>query len=166
MTWSDDFSPERLLGTLTAYGVDFVVVGGIAAVLHGSARITHDLDVCFAPDAANLRLLARALIDLGAGLRGVSDDVPFVPDERSLRNVGLLTLDTEHGPLDVMVHPDGAPPYGRLRRNAQRAEVGAFGVLVASLDDLVAMKRAAARPKDLADVAELETIQRLGKRVR
>jgi hypothetical protein len=166
MNWARDFTPARLLGTLTTHGVDFVVVGGIAAVLHGSPRLTHDLDVCFAPDSANLRLLAGVLIELNATLRGVTDDVPFVPDERTLRNVQLLTLSTDDGPLDVMVHPDGCPPYDRLRRDAERYDVGAFGVLVASIEDLLAMKRAAGRPKDLADVAELEAIQRIRKRAR
>ena len=161
MTWTTDLDTEALLGLLNAHGVDFVVIGGIAAVLHGSPRITKDLDVVFAPDATNLRLLGRALADARARLRGAGDDVPFVPDERTLRNVQLLTLETDHGPLDVMVQPDGCPAYEQLRRHAQRAEVGAFGALVASIPDLIEMKRAAGRPKDLADIAELEAIQRL-----
>jgi hypothetical protein len=161
MTWPSEFAPEPLLGLLTAHGVDFVVVGGIAAALHGSPRVTQDLDVVFAPDSANLRLLGRALVDAGARLRGVEEDVPFVPDEQTLRNVQLLTLVTEHGALDVMVKPDGCPPYEQLRRRADRYEIGAFGILVASIADLIAMKQAAGRLKDLADVAELEAIKRL-----
>jgi nucleotidyltransferase AbiEii toxin of type IV toxin-antitoxin system len=161
MTWTTDLEAEPLIGLLNAHGVDFVVIGGIAAVLHGSARITKDLDVVFAPDGANLRLLGRALTELNARLRGVDDPVPFVPDEKALRNVRLLTLDTDHGPLDVMVEPDGRPSYEQLRRRAERMEVGAFGVLVASIPDLIAMKRAAGRHQDLADVETLEAIQRL-----
>jgi Nucleotidyl transferase AbiEii toxin, Type IV TA system len=159
MSWATDLDTPRLLGTLTAHGVDFVVVGGIAAVLHGSARVTQDLDVCFAPDEANRRVLAAALAEVGAQLRGV--DVEVVLDERLLRGVQLLTLETDAGALDVMLRPDGCPPYARLRRNAERYEIGAFAVLVASIPDLIAMKQAAGRLKDLADVAELEAIQRL-----
>jgi Nucleotidyl transferase AbiEii toxin, Type IV TA system len=161
MSRSTEFAPEPLLGLLTAHGVDFVVVGGIAAALHGSPRVTQDLDLVFAPDRANLRLLARALVEAGGKLRGVEEDVPFVPDEHTLSNVQLLTLVTDHGALDVMVKPDGCPPYEQLRRNADRYEVGAFGILVASIPDLIAMKRSAGRLKDLADVDELEAIQRL-----
>jgi Nucleotidyltransferase of unknown function (DUF6036) len=161
MSTQTEFSSKSLLGVLTVHGVDYVVIGGVAAVLHGSARTTYDLDVVFAPDAANLRLLGRALVELNARLRGVDEAVPFVPDDKTLRNVKLLTLDTDHGPLDVMVEPDGAPPYEQLRRRAERYEVGAFGVLVASIPDLIAMKRAAGRHQDLADVETLEAIQRL-----
>jgi nucleotidyltransferase AbiEii toxin of type IV toxin-antitoxin system len=154
---------EGILRRLTARGVDFVVIGGIAAVLHGGARNTFDLDVCFASDAANLAALAATLIELGARLKGVEGDVPFVADAATLRRVEVLTLDTCLGELDVLAFPAGAPPYERLRRNADRYDLGDFSVLVASVGDLVAMKLAAGRPKDLADVEELQAISRLRK---
>lgn len=156
----------ELLRRLTARGVDFVVIGGIAAVLHGSARITQDLDVCFATDDGNLLTLGRVLIDLGARLRGVAEDVPFVADARTLRRVEMLTLVTELGALDVLARPSGAPSYQRLRQRADRFELDAFTVLVAAIEDLLAMKRAAGRPKDLADVVELEAIVQLRRRAR
>jgi hypothetical protein len=160
----DDRSPfdaEGILRRLTARGVDFVVIGGIAAVLHGSSRNTFDLDVCFATDAGNLEALGAVLTELNARLRGVDEIVPFVADAASLRRVELLTLDTDLGDFDVLSRPQGAPGYEALRRGADRYDLGGFSVLVASVGDLIAMKRAAGRPKDLADVAELETILRL-----
>ena len=159
-----EFAPKIALGVLTAHGVDFVVIGGIAAVLHGSPRVTRDLDVCFARDEANLAVLGRALGELHARLRGVSDDVPFVVDGDTLRRIEMLTLETDAGDFDVLARPEGAPPYEQLRRNAERYDLGAFAVLVASIDDLIAMKRAAGRPKDLVDVGELQTIARLRDR--
>lgn len=159
-----DFNPQRILGLLTAHGVDFVVIGGIAAVLHGSARITQDLDVCFATDDANLDVLSKALIELGARLRGSVDDVPFAPDRAMLRRVEVLTLETNAGDFDVLSRPDGMASYRRLRTNADRYDVGAFAVLVASVEDLIAMKQAAGRTKDLADVEELRAIARLRAR--
>ena len=159
-TWPD-FHPRRLLSDLVARGVDFVVVGGMAMVLHGSARVTRDLDVCYANDGANLDLLGRVLVDLGAKLRGVDDDVPFVPDGRTLHRTGILTLDTPLGWLDLLFQPAGASSYDELRRRAVRMDLGEFGVLVASLDDLAAMKRAAGRPRDIADLEEIEVIRRL-----
>jgi hypothetical protein len=146
---------------LTGRGVDFVLVGGFAAVIHGSPRLTQDLDITYADDEANLRALGEALRDLEARLRDVDEDVPFRPDERSLGRVELLTLDTSAGPLDLVLHPPGAPPYAALRQRAKRVDVGGLAVLVASIDDLVAMKRAGGRAKDLADVEELEAIERL-----
>lgn len=156
-----DFEPDALLRRLTAAGVDFVVIGGFAAIAHGASVLTSDLDICFASDDGNLEGLGRVLVDLGARLRGIEDDVPFVPDAATLRRISVLTLDTTDGPLDVLVEPSGAPRYDLLRRRAERLDLGGFAVLVASLEDLIAMKRAAGRAKDLLVVAELEAIQRL-----
>jgi hypothetical protein len=142
--------------------VDFVVVGGIALVFHGSARITQDLDICFASDQANLDVLGSALSKLGARLRGIADDVPFTPDGDALRRISIATLDTADGPLDLLREPPGAPSYDDLRRRAQRVQIDGVAVLVASLDDLEAMKRATGRPKDDLDLEEIEVIRRLG----
>lgn len=158
---SPEFRPRFILGLLTAHGVDFVVIGGIAAVMHGSPRITRDLDICFARDDANLNVLGRALVELEARLRRVNDDVPFVPDGAALRRVQTLTMTTIAGDFDILARPDGAPSYAQLRQNAERYDLGAFALLVASIDDLIAMKRAAGRPKDRADIGELQAIARL-----
>jgi predicted nucleotidyltransferase len=152
---------DELLRRLTARGVDFVVIGGIAAVLHGSPQNTFDLDICFAADAGNLRALGDVLQDLHARLKGVDDDVPFVPDADTLRRIEVLTTGTELGELDVLTRPAGSPGYEALRRNADRFDLGGFSVLVASIDDLIAMKTAAGRQKDLVAVDELEAIKRL-----
>jgi len=152
---------EELLRRLTRRGVDFVVIGGIAAVLHGSARATFDLDIAFAPDRPNLDALGSLLTELRAKLKGVAEDVLFVPDASTLRRMAVLTMTTPLGELDAMTRPPGAPAYGTLRRRAERYDLGDFTVPVASLEDLIAMKRAAGRRKDLADVDELEAILRL-----
>jgi predicted nucleotidyltransferase len=156
---------EALLRALVAHGVDFVIVGGIAVVAHGSARITRDLDICYATDQSNLEVLGAALVDLRARLRGVPEEVPFVPDGRSLRRTTILTLDTDHGWIDLLTAPSGAPPYAALRERAERVTFGTIAVLVASLDDLESMKRAAGRPRDLVDVEEIEVIRRLRRRI-
>ena len=165
MTGWSDFNPRRILQLLTGRGIDFVVVGGYAAVVHGSARITQDLDVCYATDAANLEALGRALLDMRARLFGVDEDVPFTPDSATLRRVELLTLETDLGKLDLMTHPSGAPPYASMREGADSYDLGGFVVRVASIPDLIAMKRWAGRPKDVADVEELEAIRRIRRRV-
>jgi hypothetical protein len=156
-----DLDVEEMLRRLTAAGVDFVVIGGIALVLSGSARLTRDLDIVFAPDEENLEALGGVLISLEARLRGIDGDLPFVPDARTLRNIELLTLATNAGWLDVHRTVGGGPPYEVLRSNAERVRLGDFAVLVAAPDDMIAMKRAAGRPQDLADIAEWEAIKRL-----
>lgn len=155
---------DEILRRLTARGVDFVVIGGIAAVLHGSAQATFDLDVCYATDAGNLAALGQVLIDLGARLKGVDDPLPFIPDAPALRRVELLTMVTDEGELDILARPVGSPGYEALRRNADRLDLDEFSVLVASIDDLISMKQAAGRPKDLAAIEELEAIRRLRQR--
>lgn len=153
-----------LLGTLVAHQVDFVVIGGMALVLHGSARVTQDLDICFESGPENLAALGTALVSVNATLAGVADDVPFVPDAGTLRAVEVLTLDTPSGRLDALARPSGAPAYRVLREEADRYDLGGFAVRVASIDHLLAMKRAAGRDKDLVDVSELEMIKRLRRR--
>ena len=150
-----------ILQRLVTRGVDFVVIGGIATVLHGSARLTHDLDICYATDRGNLDALGEVLVGLNARLRGVPDDVPFIPDGATLRRVDVLALSTDYGNFDVLARPSGMTSYANLRENAERMDLGGFNVLVAHPLDLISMKRTANRPKDLADIAELEAILRI-----
>ncbi|MGH2968191.1 MAG: nucleotidyltransferase [Solirubrobacteraceae bacterium] len=155
------FRAGPILRRLGAAGVEFVVIGGIAAVAHGSPQITRDLDIVYATGDDNTRRLARTLIGLNAKLRGVAEDVPFVPDARTLRHVRLLTLDTDEGPLDVMAQPDGSRGYEQLLAGSIEAIVEGTAVRVAGIDDLIAMKKAAGRPKDRIYVEELQAIKRL-----
>lgn len=158
---ADRFVPSLLLGRLIAAGVDFVVVGGVAMVLHGSARNTGDLDICYASDQPNLQALGWVLVGLGATLRGIAEQVPFVPDARTLRQTSILTLETPEGSIDLLVGPAGSPRYELLRQRAERVTLEGISFLIASLDDLESMKRAAGRPKDLLDLEEIDVIRRL-----
>ena len=150
-----------ILHRLTDGAVDFVVIGGLAVVLLGSARYTKDLDITYATDSPNLEALGEALIGLHARLRGINEEVPFVSDGRSLRRARLLTLETDEGWLDLLADPPGAPRYAVIRANATQIDVGGFSVRVAAIDDMIAMKKAAGRLQDLADIEELEAIKEL-----
>lgn len=161
-----EFRPTELLKSLVTHGVDFVVIGAVALVAHGSSRTTSDLDICYATDAANLEVLGAALRGLGARLRDTDQEVPFVPDRPSLRRMSILTLSTPRGNLDLLAAPDGSPPWDVLRARAERVTFDGIAVLVASLDDLESMKRAAGRPKDEIDLEEIEVIRRLRARTR
>ncbi len=152
------FRAADILNALVAHGVDFVVVGGLAVVFHGSTRVTQDLDICYSPESANLEVLGSALLELEAKLFGIDEDVPFVPDAKALERTEILTLTTKHGKLDLLRAPSGAPPYRKLRQHAELVEAGGFAIRVASPEDLIAMKQSAGRTKDLADIEELEAI--------
>lgn len=139
-----------LLRALVEHGVDFVLVGGMAGIALGSSYPTYDLDVAYARDSANLERLARALTELRVSLRvkGEAADLPFVADVRSLANGANFTFKTEFGMFDVLGDLAGVRSYEALRRDATVQEVEGFPVRVASIDHLIAMKRAANRPKD------------------
>ena len=154
-------SPVPLLGRLADARVDFVVIGGIAVVAHGHIRTTRDLDITYATEQANLDALGRALVDLDARLRGVAEVVPFVPDGRTLHSTELLTLETSQGALDLLAAPPGAPPYAELKQRAEMVDLDGARIAIASLDDLIDMKRAAGRSRDLEDIKALEEIRRL-----
>ena len=162
-----DFRLRDLLRRLVGSGVDFVVVGGVAVIVQAQPRFTKDLDICYATDPANLEALGNVLVALNAKLRGSDEDLPFAPDARTLRQTQILTLSTDLGGLDLLVNPPGAPSWERLRSNADRISVDGTAVLVASLEDMLAMKLAARRPQDLLDVEALEVAQELrGRRGR
>ncbi|HEY2719422.1 MAG TPA: hypothetical protein VGI52_07310 [Solirubrobacteraceae bacterium] len=136
--------------------VDFVVIGGVAVVIQASPRFTRDLDITYATDPANLERLGNLLVALGGTLRGIEDDVPFVPDARTLRRAEMLTLTTREGDLDLLVDPPGSPGYPALRRHADIVDLDGDSVRIASLEDLIEMKRAAGRPQDEVDIDALE----------
>lgn len=145
---------ERLLQTLREHGVDFVVIGGMAGLAHGSAYPTFDLDVAYARDRGNLDRMAVALKSLDVTLRGAPADLPFKIDAQTLANGANFTFDSPHGSFDILGDVAGIATYDDLRRNAQVAVVEGIEVRIASIDHLIAMKRAANRPKDKLMVEE------------
>ena len=155
----EPFRARELLRVLVAHEVEFVVVGGMAGSARGSAYITQDLDIAYARDPDNLKRLAAALREVGAQLRGAPPDVPFILDAKTLAAGAHFTFDTDRGPLDLLDRPDGSPPYDELRRRAGAPmEVDGFPVLVASLDDLIAMKEATGRARDQVVASELRLL--------
>jgi len=150
-----------LLRRLGAAQVDFVAVGGAAVIGHGYARTTKDLDIVYATDDENLIRLGSVLTQLNARLSGIDEDIPFVADARTIRRTTILTLDTDEGRIDLLFRPWGAPPYEEMRARAEVVDLDGVEVRIASLEDLMAMKRAAGRPQDLADLEKLEAILRL-----
>jgi hypothetical protein len=153
------FDPVAALQILVAHKVDFVIIGGIAARLWGSPSVTRDLDVCYAREPANLERLAAALKEMGAKLRGVEDDVPFVLDARTLAAGDHFTFKSRAGDIDCLGVPTGTGGYADLRTSAERMDVDGLKVWVTSLADLIAMKQAAGRPKDRIEVEVLGAVR-------
>ena len=137
-----------ILRTLTAAGVDFVVIGGIAGIAQGSSYPTYDLDVAYARDDANLERVAAALADLDVRLASAPPGLPFTADARTLANGANFTFDTPLGRFDILGHIPGISSYDQLRGAASVGEIEGVTVRVASIDHLIAMKRASDRTKD------------------
>lgn len=154
-----EFNPSAILEALIRHGVDFVLIGGMAAVVRGSARPSFDVDIAYGRDRENLERLVTALRDLKARLRGAPKDVPFLLDAETLERGSHFTFETRFGSLDLLHDPDGAPAYAELARGAGSLEaVEGHCIRVASIDHLIAMKEASARPHDKVVATELRVI--------
>jgi hypothetical protein len=149
---------ERQIALLAEFGVDAVIVGGVAVVLHGADYLTHDLDVCYSRTPENTERLARALQSVNARLRGAPAGLPFILDAQTIRRGLNFTFDTDIGPLDLLGEVAGVGTYSEVAAGAARTELFGFSVQVISLGGLIAAKRAAGRPKDLLVIPELEAI--------
>lgn len=151
------FDPVPLLAVLEWHRVEYVVVGGYAAVIYGATRPTEDIDITPATTEENLARLAAALEELGARIRTdvVPEGMPFSASAESLRGVRMLNLRTAHGMLDLTFTPAGTSGFDDLRRSATLRSVGGVPVRVAALEDIIRSKEAAGRRKDQAALPEL-----------
>ncbi len=136
--------------------VDFVIIGGWSAVLHGSSYITNDLDVCFSRRPDNLRRLVSALAPFQPRLRDVPRDLPFIWDEAALRNATILTLSTDVGPIDLLAEVKGLGEFDQVKERSIPVRAFDRDVWTLDLPSLIRAKRASGREKDLRMLPELE----------
>jgi predicted nucleotidyltransferase len=161
---ADNIAKPRLLRIaehLQKHGVEFLVLGGEAAVLHGSPLPTYDTDLCYRRTAENLERLAQALQEMHPSLRGAPPDLPFRLDAQSLALGANFTLNTDYGPLDLLGWVEPFGPYENLLPRAEEMMLGPQKLRVISLDDLISIKRHINRPKDQAALFQLEALKRL-----
>lgn len=145
---------RALLTPLVRHGVDFVMIGGLAGQSHGSSYPSYDLDVVYARGRDNIARLVDALREIDVRLRGAPADLPFLLDAKTIENGSNFTFVTPYGDFDILGHADGMPSYAELKAEAPIREILGLEVPVASLDHLIAMKRASNRPKDRLMVEE------------
>ena len=159
MTTAPAFDPLRLLRELNEGRVRYVVIGAFAGRVLGSPTLTRDLDICHARDRDNRAALAAVLRGLNAHLRGAEPNLPFQLDARSLAAGDSFTFSTDAGDLDVLGTPAGTSGYDDLVRTADAIDLDGLTVLVTGIDDLMRMKRAAGRPKDLIELEVLAALR-------
>jgi hypothetical protein len=164
-----ELDSRALLETLLRNGVEFVVVGAVAAIAQGYPLTTLDLDVTPSRDAENVERIAGALAELDAKLRvSTGEPVLFPTEPRFLRDVLSWTLETRLGDLDLVFEPAGTGGFEDLKRDALDVDLG-DGVVVsmASLRDVIRMKEAAGREKDQAQLPALRrTLELIRERER
>jgi hypothetical protein len=153
-----DYRPDDVVRLLGRHGVRYVLIGGLAAVTQGASLVTQDVDLCHARDDDNLTRLADALREVHAKVRGTDPGLPFRLDARTLAN-DAFTFTSDLGAIDLLATPAGTEGFDDLARTADTFELFGQRVLVASLDDLIRMKRAAGRTKDLLAVEELGALR-------
>ena len=139
--------------------VDFIIIGGWSAILHGSRHLTNDLDIFYSRRTANLKRLALALSPYHPRLKDLPPGLPFVFDEATLRNCTVLTLTTDLGSIDLLAEVAGLGSFEQVAVGAVQVE--AFGRTIRTLDleSLIKSKKAAGREKDLRVLPELESLR-------
>lgn len=150
---------SQLIGVLADGQVEFILVGGLAATAHGSARFTQDVDIVYRRTPQNIARLAAALAPLSPYLRGAPPGLPFRWDEGTIRRGLNFTLTTTEGDLDLLGEITGGGGYDQLLPHSLQIDLRGRKLWCLGLDRLIKVKRAAGRPKDLDAVAELEAIR-------
>jgi hypothetical protein len=157
-----DFS--SVVSLLTRAGVEFIVIGGLAAQAHGSSRITQDCDFLYRRTPDNINRLTAALARHSPYLRGAPLGLPFRFDPPAVQRGLNFTLVTALGDIDLLGEVTGVGTYEAVLPHATKLPVLGEDALVIDLPWLIRSKRAAGRPKDLEAIAELEAL--LAERVR
>ncbi len=153
-------STLELLRRLTAQNVEFVLVGGMAAIAHGASTVTEDADVCIRFDAQTIERVLRAVADLNPRNRMHPARPPVsmnVDDYAGFKN---LYLATDEGVLDLLSEIVAVGGLEEVARNAVSLDLGGFSCRVVGLDELIRCKRALGRPKDQRVVQELSLVLR------
>jgi hypothetical protein len=160
---------DAIIACLHRHDVRYVLIGGLAAILHGSPQVTFDADICPDSEPENLRRLAAALREIQARVRArdVPEGLPFACDAAFLSSVRILNLVTAFGELDLSFQPSGTGGYADLVRNSVPIEIKGHVVSVAALEDVIRSKEAAGRPKDLAALPVLrQLLEQIGQQDR
>lgn len=147
-----ELRPQLLYETLARHEVEYVLIGGLAAILHGAPTTTNDADICPRRDRENLVRLAAALRDLHALMRTASepDGLPFACDAEFLEPMAMVNMMTDAGQFAISFVPAGTDGYEDLAERAVTFDIEGIRVLVASLADIIHSKETANRPKDHA----------------
>lgn len=151
----------EILKRLSKTGVDFVIVGGFAGVVHGCTYVTQDIDICCDFSAENLLLLQKAIGDIHPVHRMTPKRIKFEINEKNIKQLKNLYLDTDIGRLDCLAFIDGIGGFDDVKKSSVQIEVEGLKIYVLSMDALIKAKKAMDRPRDSAALKQLEAIKKL-----
>ncbi|MGE0884708.1 MAG: DUF6036 family nucleotidyltransferase [Blastocatellales bacterium] len=149
---------KQLIPLLAGAEIEFIIIGGVAANVHGSARLTKDLDIVYRRTNENILRIVQTLAPLKPYLRGAPPGLPFKLDLETMKRGLNFTLTTSLGDIDLLGEITGGGNYENLLTNSVTIELFGVSCLCLSLEQLIASKRAAGRPKDIESIAELELL--------
>jgi hypothetical protein len=154
---------KQALEAFARYDVKFIIVGGVAMNLHGSAHVTFDLDICYDRRRTNLKSIIAALAPYHPRLRGLPEHLPFVWDEQMLQSGTNFTFKTDLGDIDLLGEVAGVGSYSDAFSASLTVPLYGIECRILTLDSLIASKRAAGRTKDLLSLPELETLREVAE---
>jgi len=152
---------QKSIELMVDSGIRFVIIGGVAMRMQGTAHVTDDIDFSYSRDVTGFPGLIETLNRHHVRLRNVPADLPFSFDLRTLKNTQNFTLVTDVGDIDLLAEPAGIDSFEGLWERATEMEIFGLSVRVASIEDLIGMKSAAGRPKDKQHLLELQDLQQL-----
>jgi len=155
---------EETIRILYDAGVEFVVIGGAAMGLQGSAHLTRDIDFCYARTTKNMERLAKPLKPFHPVLRGAPHDLPFRFDAKIIGSGLNFTLSTDLGDLDFLGEVSGLGSFQDVLGASDMRNVGGVECGVLSLEGLIKSKIAAGRPRDLYVLPELRALNEIKKK--
>lgn len=153
-----------LISQLKQHDVRFILIGGQAAVVQGSAYLTADVDICYARDRENLESIVKAMGPYRPRLRGVDENLPFVLDRSTLESGLNFTLTTDAGDIDLIGEVTGLGNYAKVEEYSETLQIYELACQVLTLEGLIKSKKALRRPKDVGVIKELEALLALKKR--
>lgn len=148
---------EKMIRLLDENQIEYILIGGFAGAIHGSARLTSDIDIVYKRSKDNIQKLVNALKNHKPYLRGAPEGLPFVFDEKTLESGLNFTLTTDIGYIDLLAEVPGGN-YDNILPDTIFVDVYSHKICCVNLERLIQLKRASGRPKDLEAISELEII--------
>ncbi|MEW6557073.1 MAG: nucleotidyltransferase [Elusimicrobiota bacterium] len=156
---------NEILTALKKYNVQFIIIGGQAAVAQGSTHLTFDVDICYSRDKENLENVVKALTPFHPYLRGTEKDLPFIFDTKTLKMGLNFTLSTDIGDIDLFGEVKGLGSYAEVVKYSEVLEIYGIQCNVLTVEGLIKSKKVVGRPKDVTIIKELEAILEIREQI-